>query len=123
MERKSYALAMSWMSRLLTVCREWNLDIDVVRRRFIICLYETNSCVFAEELFHTVSKPEELAKELIEIAAIRVISLIGNSFYTEINKMPSSTAFWLRALVSDSLAIRSFRLIINRFEINFFETA
>lgn len=50
MERKSHSLAMSWVSKLLTVCREWNLDIDVVRRRFILCLYEVESCVFAEEV-------------------------------------------------------------------------
>lgn len=52
------------------------------------------------QLFNTVSDPEMLAKELLGLAGFRLVNLLGDQFFIEINKFPSSTSFWLKTIVS-----------------------
>ncbi|KAJ8942197.1 hypothetical protein NQ318_021084 [Aromia moschata] len=70
---------VKWMSKCVTLARFWNLEVDVIRRFQVTQLYLNGFDSFADELVPAINDLNELGKQLLEVAAKRLLQFLTSS--------------------------------------------
>lgn len=73
---KIHSDANKWLGKLLLLAREWELNVDCIRRRFVCELYANDCDAFGEEILSSVSDKGLFASEALPIACHRVKFLV-----------------------------------------------
>lgn len=81
---KIHSNANKWLNKLLVLAREWELNVDSIRRLFVCELYSNDCDSFAEEIVSSISDKVAFATEVLPIACQRVKLLV------EANQITSS---------------------------------
>ncbi|KAI1295485.1 Rab3 GTPase-activating protein regulatory subunit [Halotydeus destructor] len=99
-----YSTAVQWFGHVLVLTREWELNVDLIRRRFVCELYRHSCDSLAVELQNSVVDRPNLATLLLPIAAHRVLSLLTSGKIKA--SLPPNVAIWVQSMENnDSLAV------------------
>lgn len=74
---KIHSDANKWLGKLLLLAREWELNVDAIRRRFVCELYANDCDAFADEILSSVSDKALFATEVLPIVCNRVKFLVN----------------------------------------------
>ncbi|XP_074601979.1 rab3 GTPase activating protein [Brevipalpus obovatus] len=99
---KLHSQANRWLHRVVTLCKDWRLDADEVRRRYVCELYSINCDSLANEVINTVHDREKLANEMLKTAGLRVSRLIKRDEEKFTASIPPNILTWLRSVTRDS---------------------
>lgn len=68
-----------WMAKALYLARFWSLDIDVLKRYQIVCLFTNGFDQLAEELIPAVTEINKLGPDLLIVAGKRLANYLSTS--------------------------------------------
>ncbi|XP_054164113.1 rab3 GTPase-activating protein non-catalytic subunit-like isoform X2 [Oppia nitens] len=103
-QSKHYSLANKWFGKILTISREWDLNIDEIRRKFVYDLYYYGCDQLAEEAVTSVVDVMSLGQQLATVAGIRVLAAINQRYGSvdQMHTLPTNILFWLKNLSTDT---------------------
>lgn len=100
---KFYQTANMWFAKVIHITREWYLNVDRIRLRYVYDLFLFGCDPLAEELMATVSDVRGLGRQLLIIAGLRTTHILNTKFGSldEISFVPPNILSWLKHLTTD----------------------
>ncbi|XP_015784433.1 rab3 GTPase-activating protein non-catalytic subunit isoform X2 [Tetranychus urticae] len=97
-EVQLYSTANRWIGKIVSLSKNWDIQPDIVRRRYICDLYSNCCDALAQEAMNMVNDREELAVALLAVAGQRINHLIKPVKDKFLASTPTYIISWLENL-------------------------
>ncbi|CAG2100235.1 unnamed protein product [Medioppia subpectinata] len=103
-QSKHYSEANKWFGKAVTLSREWELNVDEIRRKYVYELYFYGCDPLAEEAITAVVDGVSLGTELLTVAGMRVLNGINDKYGSveQMHTLPTNVLFWLKSLKEET---------------------